>query len=405
MRLAFKLLVIVLLSWTGKAYAGPQRVALVIGNSGYIHIPSLANPENDAQLVAKTLSELGFTLVGNAAKLDLTKSELDQVVQEFGRQAEGAEVALFYYAGHGVQVRGANYLVPIDANPVKESDVDFQMLDTNLILRQMESSGSNLNLLVLDACRNNPFGGRGLRSASSGLAQMQAPEGTLISFATQPGNVASDGVGGNSPFTAALAENIRRPGLDIFRVFNDIGLAVSKSTGGDQQPWVSSSPIKGDFRFVDVPANAAKKLDEPRTGELATLRKRMEQLESLLSADDRKSENIIASRDEKPEQKQARGHSYDGRWKVSVHSLSGCSSNDNTRYFMNVVDGLIDEPRHRRPKKGTITNDGSFNIKVMNKKGEVRARKEGQIEGNRGTGKLIGSIPTCTGAVEISKVN
>jgi hypothetical protein len=172
------------------------------------------------------------------------------VVQSFGSALSGADVALFYYAGHGVQVRGTNYLVPVGANPVREADVDFQMLDANLVLRQMESAGTRLNIVILDACRNNPFGGRGLRSTERGLARMEAPQGTLISFATQPGNVALDGDGVNSPYSSALAQAIRRPGLDIFRTFNQVGVAVSNATNGAQQPWMSLSPIKGDFYFA-----------------------------------------------------------------------------------------------------------------------------------------------------------
>ena len=229
------------------------RVALVIGNSSYEYIPTLSNPANDANLIAKTLADLGFTLVGGGAQLNLDKTGFDQAVQDFGNEIQGADVALFYYAGHGVQVRGANFLVPVKANPIREVDVDFQMFDVNLVLRQMEYGRARLNLLILDACRNNPFGARGLRSTSSGLAQMQAPEGTLISFATQPGNVARDGTDDNSPFTKALAQTIRTPGLDIFRAFNEVGLVVARETGGEQQPWVSLSPIKGDFYFAGLP--------------------------------------------------------------------------------------------------------------------------------------------------------
>lgn len=178
-------------------------------------------------------------------------------MQSFGNQLQGADVGLFYYAGHGVQVRGANYLVPVGANPTKEADVDFQMLDSNLVLRQMEGAGTKLNIVILDACRNNPFGGRSLRGTDSGLAQMRAPEGTLISFATQPGNVAQDGAAGNSPYTSALAQTLRRPGLDIFQTFNEVGLAVMQATGDSQQPWVSSSPIRGSFYFAGRAAGPA----------------------------------------------------------------------------------------------------------------------------------------------------
>jgi len=226
-----------------------RRVALVIGNSEYQYIARLSNPTNDAALMAGTLKSLGFSLVGGGAQKDLDKPALDRAVQAFGQAAEGATVALFYYAGHGVQIKGANYLVPISANPTKEADVDFQMVDMGLVLHQLESAGAKLNVIILDACRNNPFGARGLRSASSGLAQMQAPEGTLIAYATQPGNVAQDGMGRNSPFTGALAATLEQPGLDIFRVFNAVGVEVKRLTGGQQQPWIASSPIDGYFYF------------------------------------------------------------------------------------------------------------------------------------------------------------
>ena len=123
-------------------------------------------------------------------------------------------------------------------------------LDAGAVLDKMESAGNRLNLVILDACRNNPFGARGLRASDGGLAQMRAPEGTLISYATQPGSVAQDGSDGHSPYTRALAATIRLAGLDIFQTFNQVGLAVKRQTGGSQQPWVSSSPIDGTFYFV-----------------------------------------------------------------------------------------------------------------------------------------------------------
>lgn len=230
--------------------AAEKRVALIVGNSAYQNVTRLDNPRNDAVLMADTLGGLGFTLIGGRAQLDLDKSALDTAIQNFGRQIQGADVALFYYAGHGVQISGSNYLVPVNANPTREADVDFQMVDINLVLRQMQGSGTRLNLVILDACRNNPFGARGLRSSDGGLAQMRAPEGTLISYATQPGSVAQDGSDGHSPYTKALAATIRQSGLDIFQTFNQVGLAVKRETAGAQQPWVSSSPIGGSFYFT-----------------------------------------------------------------------------------------------------------------------------------------------------------
>jgi TPR repeat protein len=252
--------VLMLLSLASPALAD-KRVALVIGNSAYQNVTALENPVNDANLMADTLKGLGFSLTGNGAQLNLDKRALDDAVQAFGRQAVGADVAMFYYAGHGVQVRGSNFLVPINANPTREADVDFQMVDLNLVLNQMQGSGTRLNMVILDACRNNPFGGRGLRSAEGGLAQLRAPDGTLISYATQPGNVAQDGADGHSPYTKALAATMRRPGLDLFKTFNEVGLAVKRTTGGNQQPWVSSSPIDGDFYFAGRPATAPSAQD------------------------------------------------------------------------------------------------------------------------------------------------
>jgi hypothetical protein len=229
--------------------AAEKRVALIIGNSAYQNVARLDNPRNDAMLVADTLGRLGFTLVGGGAQVDLDKPSFDAAVQRFGNQLVGADVGLFYYAGHGLQVRGTNYLVPVTANPTREADVDFQMVDVALVLRQMESAGTKLNIVMLDACRNNPFGGRGLRATDGGLAQLRAPEGTLLSYATQPGNVALDGDDGHSPYTRALVETMQKPGLDVFQIFNQVGLTVKRTTGSSQQPWVSTSPIDGSFYF------------------------------------------------------------------------------------------------------------------------------------------------------------
>src|SRR5579871_1468853 len=153
-----------------------KRVALVIGNANYQSVPRLANSVADAQLVAKTLKELGFTLVGGGAQTNLDRASFGHAIQEFGDAINGSSVALFYYAGHGFQMQGENYLVPIDANPTKPADADFQLIAASVLLHQMQDNGTRLNLVVLDACRNNPFGGRGLRDAGGGLAQMQAPK-------------------------------------------------------------------------------------------------------------------------------------------------------------------------------------------------------------------------------------
>jgi hypothetical protein len=156
---ALLLSTLLLLAMANLATAAEKRVALVIGNSNYRFVPSLANPANDARLMAGTLSELGFTLVGDGALVDLDKAAMDDALRGFGTQLQGADVGLFYYAGHGLQVRGTNYLVPTGANPVRETDVDFELDSLSLVLRQMEDSGARLNLVMLDACRSNSLWG------------------------------------------------------------------------------------------------------------------------------------------------------------------------------------------------------------------------------------------------------
>ena len=148
-------------------------------------------------------------------------------------------------------MQGANYLVPVDANPAKPSDLDFQTINVDSVLRQMEDSSAKLKVVVLDACRNSPFGGRGLRDTSGGLAQMRAPEGTIVSYATQPGNVAQDGErGGDSPYSVALSQSMQQRGLDALRMFNEVGVFVDRSTAHAQQPWLALSPISGEFYFA-----------------------------------------------------------------------------------------------------------------------------------------------------------
>jgi tetratricopeptide (TPR) repeat protein len=234
----------------GSAAHAEKRVALVIGNSAYTHAQKLPNPDNDAKLMSDTLLSLGFFVVGGGARLDLDKAGFDAALKEFQKELVGADVALFYYAGHGVETHGLNYLVPTDANPSDDGDVLAQGVGVAGILDGLEKANVKLNLLLLDACRDNPFRGSSVHLVSGGLAQMQAPPGTLISFATQPHGVSLDGDDGHSPYTRALAAAIQHPGYGLFRTFNEVGLAVEKATHGDQLPWVSTSPIDSRFYFA-----------------------------------------------------------------------------------------------------------------------------------------------------------
>lgn len=245
-----RLLVAAFVLCLGTSAHAEKRVALVIGNSAYQDAPNLPNPAADARLMADTLTSLGFFVVGGGALVDLTKTGFDEALVAFDHELAGADVALFYYAGHGVETHGLNYLVPVDAHPADEGDVLMQGVGMAGVLAEMEKSGAKLNLVLLDACRNNPFRGRGVRSRTGGLAQMQAPPGTLISFSTQPRSVALDGHHGHSPYTRAVAAIIRHQGYGLFRTFNEVGLAVERETHGRQLPWLASSPIATRFYFA-----------------------------------------------------------------------------------------------------------------------------------------------------------
>jgi formylglycine-generating enzyme required for sulfatase activity len=220
--------------------AAGKRVALVIGNSAYVHTPKLANPRNDAEDMAAALKALGFIVIEGR---DLDKPRMDRTVQQFAEALTGAEVGLFFYAGHGLQVNGINYLVPTDAKLPTEHALDFEMVRLDLVQRVMERA-TQTNVIFLDACRDNPLGrnltrAMGTRSAAigKGLANVEAGIGTLISYATHPGAVAIDGDGRNSPYTAALKKRIGTPDEDLFAVLLGVRNDVLAATGGRQVPW------------------------------------------------------------------------------------------------------------------------------------------------------------------------
>ena len=209
----------VLLLASGHAWA-EKRVALVIGNSAYRNAP-LANPVNDAKLMATTLRGLGFDVLES---LDVDQRALKRAVTKFGDRLEAAgkdAVGLFYYAGHGVQIGGTNYLIPIGAEINREKDVDIEAVSANAVLANMEFAGNRVNIVIMDACRNNPYK-RSFRSAARGLAEMSATAGTLIAYATGPGDVAADGSGANSPYTLALSRAMKIPGLTVERMFKQV---------------------------------------------------------------------------------------------------------------------------------------------------------------------------------------
>ena len=235
---------LLLLAFAATAAHAERRVALVIGNSGYEHVTQLTNPDNDAKGMAEKLTSLDFEVVTGT---NLSLRDMRKTVREFIAKLEGADLALFFYAGHGLQVNGENYLVPIDAELNSYVDLEFEAMPANLILNAMEHS-TKVNLVFLDACRNNPLAenlarSMGTRSGSvgRGLAKIGSGVGSLISFATQPGNVALDGDGENSPFTTALIKHLGTPGQDITRDLVMVRRDVLEATKGQQVPWDNSS--------------------------------------------------------------------------------------------------------------------------------------------------------------------
>ena len=222
-----------------------KRVALVIGNAAYLAAP-LKNPLNDASDISHVLKESGFEVI---QVMNGSKSDMRAAIREFGDKLLTRDVGLFYYSGHGIEVKGRNYLIPVNADVQREDEVPDQSVDVGLILEKMATADKGVNIVILDACRDNPFA-RSFRSLSRGLALMDAPRGTLIAYSTSPGRVAYDGdaAGRNSPYTRHLLENIRKPNVPIEQIFKEVRRSVFDNTKGTQIPWENTS-LRGDFYF------------------------------------------------------------------------------------------------------------------------------------------------------------
>ncbi len=240
--------------------AAEERIALVIGNSAYSNSP-LVNPINDAKLMAGALRGQGFEVI---ERLDVGQTEMKLAIVDFGAKldaASGQAVGLFYYAGHGVQVNGHNYLIPVDAPIENESHVGVFAVSAEEVLEVVAYGRARINLIVLDACRNNPFA-RSFRAATRGLATMSAPTGTLIAYSTAPGQTALDGDGVNSPYTAALARAIAEPGVPLEKIFKNVRDTVLAATQGRQTPWEASS-LTGDDFYLAGPGSADTAAEAP----------------------------------------------------------------------------------------------------------------------------------------------
>ena len=224
-----------------------QRLALLIGNSNYIHGGSLDNPVNDVRAIKRALEGLGFTVMKYE---NCSQKTMKRAMDKFGRKLKGRDVGLFFYAGHGVQVNGHNYLLPADAKLDTEHDAEYDCVRADRVLAKMEGAGSKTNIVILDACRNNPFERSWRRgTGGTGLAFMNAPSGSLIAYSTAPGKTALDGRGQNSPYTSALLQHISTPNITVIQMFQRVRSTVRKQSSYKQTPWESTS-LGGDFYFT-----------------------------------------------------------------------------------------------------------------------------------------------------------
>lgn len=223
-----------------------KRIALIIGNNNYEYATTLQNPVNDANSIAESLKALGFDVLHYT---NLDQKGMKQAIDLFGEKLKTFEVGLFYYSGHGLQLNGYNYLIPTDAKLNSEGDAEYDCVDAGRVLSKMEASGTKTNIIILDACRNNPFEKSWSRSTKkTGLAFMDAPTGSLIAYSTSPGNTASDGNGKNGLYTTFLLNSMVNPDLNILQVFQDVRKNVREASNGNQVPWESTS-LEDDFFF------------------------------------------------------------------------------------------------------------------------------------------------------------
>lgn len=242
-----------------------RRFALVVGNSNY-EVGSLKNATSDATDIAQTLAALGFEVTHRE---NLKKDEMKREIRSFGQRISRGGVGLFYFAGHGLQVKGLNYLVPVDAELRSEEEVEYECVEVGSVIVQMETARNDMNIIILDACRNNPFN-RSFRTISRGLAPINAPRDLLIAYATSPNSVASDGNGRNGIYTQELLRNIRLPNLAIEEVFKRVRISVLDLTQGNQTPWESSSLTK-PFYFTGSKAyGSAPKNETPAPSQVNT---------------------------------------------------------------------------------------------------------------------------------------
>lgn len=380
-----------------------KRIALVIGNGAYEGSP-LANPVTDARVMAKILGQLGFEVI---EKENLTMPLMIESIQNFGKKLRQSGVGLFYFAGHGLQVNGENYLIPVKSGIEFEEQVKYKAVNLGEVLAEMEIAKNNLNIIILDACRNNPLK-RGFRSAAQGLAYVNAPSGTLIAYATAPGSVAKDGEGKNGVYTGELIRNMQIPDLKIEDVFKKTRKSLQELTNNQQVPWESSS-LTGDFYFRPAQTkNSGKAIDisergseqtppaaAPLAQESANDRKMQSQYAAIVPAPEKPDFNKIVAKNAdasltSDDIKLLLGK-WVGKWEYG-HSITQRKSFDVELLLEADSEGTILLTWHRY-REGQAENHAR-SLKVTKRLGVVSvsfpASTGGEIEFRLKDGKLVG---------------
>lgn len=432
MRVIASVLLLALAVLWGPASAGAEtRVALVMGNSAYRHTAKLSNPVNDASLIASILRRQDFEVL---LHLDLDFKSMRRAIKAFTTKLEenGRDtVGLVFYAGHGLQSEGINYLVPVDARIDKEGDIPVEAVDVSSLLGAIRIAGNRLNIVILDACRNNPYAAS-FRSAGRGLARIDAPVGSLIAYSTAPGSVAADGNSANSPYTQALASAMTRPGLKVEDVFKRTRQVVYDATGGKQVPWESSS-VFGDFYFEpaatatrgddadeeaedqsveiafwesvkdsDNPQLLQTYLDKYPDGAFAPIARTMIDQMKTRSAVGRTTND---SGEERPAPAPAAANPFDGVWKI-VRVSPSCKQlrQKNVTFTISIKDGRIIWQRG----KGFVNKRGTFRA-ISSVKNGRQAIYVGRLKGDDGNGRFIGKRlgkgVGCKGMITLTRLS
>ena len=409
---------------TTSAAAKNNRVALVIGNSAYQHTPTLTNPRHDAADVAAVLKGLGFQVIEG---LDLGRTEMDHIIRDFAEKLSGAKVGLLFYAGHGLQVSGENYLVPIDAKLTTAAALDFEMIRLTLVQRVMERA-TETNVIFLDACRDNPLArnlarAMGTRSGTvgRGLAPMELGVGTLVSFSTQPGNVALDGTGRNSPFAGALVQHLTTTREDLSTVLIAVRNMVMAETANRQVPWEHSA-LRARFFLHDVPqAGGATSLTQPQLSEAAQAWTVMKDTTSdaVLKAFIAKYDTTVfgelararlkelkegqrvsapAELSKSAPARPASAGPFDGVWTIEQVAQKGCRSPRLT-FSITVANGVVADG----VKEGKVAGAGVLQFTRNSGVDDRPMHYSGTLRGGAGSGKFFKPGFTCSGTFTASR--